>query len=364
MKKIKVCWISNIPSPYKVDLMNLMANDIELYCLFLDREFKTREKSWYNHNFNFTAYYLDEHNSFKLIKQMAKECDCLINSDYTRPTCMMAVELFNKYHKPTIMQADGGIAEDRGFLINRVMSLVMGRNKYFLSSGKETDKYFNYYKVLSSKIYHYRFTTYNKQEVFSNYEMTKYKCEYRNRLSLKGDFIIFSVGQQIHRKGYDILAQAAIGLPEDIQIYIAGGNPNEETLNVIKDNNLSNIHFIGFKSKEELFEYYAASDIFVMPTRYDIWGLVINEAMSFGLPIISTNKCVAALEFSQMGDIGYIVPVDDVREMHQRIIALYENKELAQQKGNDSYRIIKDYHLENMCDDYIQAICSIINKAN
>ncbi|MCI5773876.1 MAG: glycosyltransferase family 4 protein, partial [Erysipelotrichaceae bacterium] len=271
-------------------------------------------------------------------------------------------ELFNMYHKPTMMQADGGIAEDRGFLINNMMALVMGRNKYFLSSGKETDKYFNYYKVLSSKIYHYRFTTYNKQEVFSNYEMTKYKCEYRNKLSLKGDFIVFSVGQQIHRKGYDILAQAAIGLPEDIQIYIAGGEPNEETLQVIESNKLKNIHFIGFKSKEELFSYYAASDVFVMPTRYDIWGLVINEAMSFGLPIISTDKCVAALEFAQMADIGYIVKVDDVQEMHAKILELYGNKDLVTVKGNNSYQIIKDYHLENMCDDYKQAIYSIINK--
>lgn len=363
-KKIKVCWISNIPSPYKVDLMNLLAKDIELFCLFEHHEFENREKSWYNLNFNFKSFYLPENNTIKLLCKMAKECDCLINSDYSKPVCMLAVELFKLYKKPTILQADGGIAEDRGFIINKVMSLVMNRNNYFLSSGQETDKYFNNYGVTSDKIYHYHFTTYFKDEIKANHKLSLNRDDLRKRLKLQGDFIVFSVGQQIHRKGYDVLAKACLGLNEKIHIYIAGGMPNAETKKIIEDNSIKNIHFIGFKSRVELFEYYAASDIFVLPTRYDIWGLVINEAMSFGLPIISTNKCVAAVEFNNISNIGYIVNVDDEKQLHDKIEALFNDRCLVKEFSHNSFETIKNYHLENMQEDYKYALYSIIYTKN
>ena len=51
-----------------------------------------------------------------------------------------------------------------------------------------------------------------------------------------------------------------------------------------------NVYFIEFKKSEELNEYYKAADIFVHPTREDIWGLVVNEAMAKGLPVVTTNN--------------------------------------------------------------------------
>ena len=53
-----------------------------------------------------------------------------------------------------------------------------------------------------------------------------------------------------------------------------------------------------------------ASDLFVLPTREDIWGLVINEAMSFGLPIITTRKCIAGTELITDGENGYLLEAD------------------------------------------------------
>ena len=50
--------------------------------------------------------------------------------------------------------------------------------------------------------------------------------------------------------------------------------------------------------------YYQAADMLVFPTREDIWGLVINEAMANGLPTVSTDKCVAALEMIKQGENG------------------------------------------------------------
>lgn len=55
-----------------------------------------------------------------------------------------------------------------------------------------------------------------------------------------------------------------------------------------------------------------AADIFVHPTREDIWGLVVNEAMAKGLPVITTDRCVAGLELIKNESVGRIVPVENI----------------------------------------------------
>ena len=80
--------------------------------------------------------------------------------------------------------------------------------------------------------------------------------------------------------------------------------------------NLNNVHFIDFKNKDTLKEYYHVADVFVLPTREDIWGLVINEALAYGLPVITTDKCMAGLEMIENGKNGYIIPVNDVKKIY------------------------------------------------
>lgn len=129
--------------------------------------------------------------------------------------------------------------------------------------------------------------------------------------------IVLSVGQFIPRKGFDVLLKAAAGLPADTGVYIVGGEPTEAYRTLAKG--LDHVHFCGFRKKEALAEYYRAADLFVLPTREDIWGLVINEAMSCGLPVITTDNCVAGLELIREGVNGAIVPVDDVAALEEKM---------------------------------------------
>ena len=77
--------------------------------------------------------------------------------------------------------------------------------------------------------------------------------------------------------------------------------------------------------KPELATYYQAADLFVFPTREDIWGLVINEALSFGLPVITTRKCVAGVEMIKEGVNGSIVSEDNVEQLECKIKLYIDN---------------------------------------
>lgn len=356
MKKLKVCWISNIPSPYKTAVMNLIGEKIHLTALYEKQGESDREDSWYDRSFeNFTGIYLTKENYKQVIRDEAEKCDCLINSDYSNPWAMYAVEQFRRRKKTVFLQADGGLAIPRGPM-DFVISHVMKRCGRYISPGTETDKYFAYYKISGDKIDHYRFSCMTEDEIKKASGMIQHKAAYREKNGITEPFVILSVGQQIPRKGYDILMQALNGIEEKIGVYIIGGEPEEHVLSYVKEHEMDYVHFIPFMDKEHLSEYYAVSDVFVLPTRYDIWGLVINEAMAYGLPIISTDKCVAAMEFQNLCENALIVPAEDPDTLRSAIQILLKNPDMAEEFGKKSLDKIREYTLENMRDDLISIL--------
>ena len=89
--------------------------------------------------------------------------------------------------------------------------------------------------------------------------------------------------------------------------------------------NRNRIHFVGFKQKKELAEYYKAADVFALPTREDVWGLVVNEAMAYGLPVVTTDRCIAGLEMVKDGVNGKLVNVEDKKELSAAINECIDN---------------------------------------
>lgn len=181
------------------------------------------------------------------------------------------------------------------------------------------------------------------------------KIKIRNELKIKEKQIVLAVGQFIHRKGFDVLLNAVEKLPKNIGFYFVGGKPTEEYLKIRNEKNLTNIHFVGFKNKSELKKYYMAADLFVHPTREDIWGLVINEAMAHGLPIITTNRCIAGLELVEDNVNGFVIDVDNVDMLSARIVEILMHKDIKE-LGENSLSKISEYTIEKMAEKHIDIL--------
>ena len=90
----------------------------------------------------------------------------------------------------------------------------------------------------------------------------------------------------------------------------------------------------------------------MLPTREDIWGLVVNEAMAFGLPVITTDRCVAGLELVENGVTGYIVPVEDADALAEKMNeALSGNCEAM---GAAALERVRPYTIENMASVHLE----------
>lgn len=165
-----------------------------------------------------------------------------------------------------------------------------------------------------------------------------------------------SVGQFIHRKGFDILLKSKKYIEGNVGIYIIGGKITKEYKEMIKKYNLKNVYFLEFKSKKELEEYYKVSDIFVLPTRHDEWGLVVNEALAKGLPIITTNHCGAGLELIKNYKNGFLLNNEDYIILGKKINEILSNEELKNSMRNNNYRLASEYTIEKMVMDHINIL--------
>jgi glycosyltransferase involved in cell wall biosynthesis len=160
--------------------------------------------------------------------------------------------------------------------------------------------------------------------------------------------VLFS-GQLIERKGVDVLIRAfiqvAAKLP-DLRLQLLGAGPARDSLAaLIPDDLKSRINFIGFRQPDALQEIFANADIFVLPSRHDGWGVVVNEALGAGLPIIVSDR-VGARDLVEDGYNGLIVRAGDVVSLTDALLKLGQSAALRRAFGGGSAERAARYGLD------------------
>ena len=353
---MKVLFITNIPSPYRIDFFNEFGKYVDLKVVFEAKRVKGINFNWNDNKINnFDAIFLSEGYikekkiNFKIFKYINKdEYDFIIFSNIAYYTELAAIFMAKLKRISYILELDGGIIKQENIFKYFFKRVVLCGAEYYFSPSKNTDEYLEKYKVDKNKIFRYPFTSIKKNEIISIKEKHKYKIQLKEKLNINYRKVIISVGQFTERKGHDILIKAFTNFDDDVCLCIIGGKKIEAYQKIIDACGIKNVFFFDFMSKEKLKEYFIISDLFVLATRFDIWGLVINEALAFGLPVITTNRCGAGLELIKSGNNGYLVDIEDIDGLHHKIEAIIKNDEKAKMMGNKSNHIIQEYTIENM----------------
>ena len=353
----KVLFLTNYASPYRVQFFDELGLKTELTVLFSDRREnqKHRSNSWFEDGSgNFKWVQLEKQRiniqgralCADVVDWLKKPWDEIVLCGYSSPTVMLAMLYLRRKKIPFWLEVDGGLIREDSRLQYRLKKMLVGAASGWLSTGKATTDYLVHYGARRESVREYPFSSLWEADILKEPVSRERKLEFRRELGMEEKKVILSIGQFIHRKGFDVLMKAAVHLGSDTGIYIVGGEPTQEYLQLCRELGLKNIHFEGFKKKDVLVKYYQAADLFVLPTREDIWGLVVNEAMAFGLPVITTDRCVAGLELVEDGVTGYIVHVGDADALAEKM-----NKTLAgncEAMGAAALEKVRPYTIENM----------------
>jgi len=142
---------------------------------------------------------------------------------------------------------------------------------------------------------------------------------------------------------------------------IGDGNDFMRLKKYIQDHKMDEyVKFHGFKQKSELPMFMAQSDCFLFQTDFDIWGLVLNEAMAAGLPCIASIKAGSTYDLIRNGVTGFSVDFSNTEEVIDTINFVLNNREVALKIGvNAKDFISQSASLKNSGDGFVKAVKSI-----
>jgi glycosyltransferase involved in cell wall biosynthesis/peptidoglycan/xylan/chitin deacetylase (PgdA/CDA1 family) len=152
--------------------------------------------------------------------------------------------------------------------------------------------------------------------------------------------------QMIRRKGVDCLLEACRALPESgWHLTLVGEGPLKSKLE--KDFTSyrlrGRVSFAGSIPYSKRAGAFAGKHIFVLPSRWDGWGMVLPEALASGLPVISTDRVMSAHEFVRNGENGFIVPAEDVDALADRMLWFLKNTSSYSRLSAAARESLKNY---------------------
>jgi len=185
----------------------------------------------------------------------------------------------------------------------------------------------------------------------------KYLKEIRNKHSIQPNELTFLfVGNPFHRKGLKYTIEALSKLKnKDFKLLVLGkDDPNSyiKLANTLGIKN--NIIFVGLSPVA--FKYYAASDIFLFPTLYEPFGLVILEAMAAGLPVV-TSKLAGAAELIDHGKNGlWIENPKNPDEISKKLNFLVKNKKSRKKMGKEARKKAEKNSWERVAKQMLEVL--------
>ncbi len=183
--------------------------------------------------------------------------------------------------------------------------------------------------------------------------------EAKKKIGIYGD-IILSAGRLVPWKGFRMLVKIMPRLSEISQLFrlvIVGDGPDKKMLeSMVKNLGLERkVHLVGRKSQEELATYLAAADMFVLNTGYEGFSHQILEAMTAGVPVITTavggNK-----EIIRQGENGFMVKYQDEFNLIEAVKSLSENKELQEEFKKEGKKTAEQFSSEKMFEETVKVL--------
>ncbi len=303
---MRIFWVFNHPAPYKVELFNALGERHDLTAYFERRQEKGRNATFYNekvrtfhalfghplklgafNNFSFKAkQYLKEH----------KDDDIIVINGWRTQTEQSLIR-YCKFHKiPYVFAINGGIIKknENNITYSIKRGAISGASLY-LAPDENSAEYLKYYGADPEKIRLFPYGSILESEILPAPVDEKTKTRVREKKGIHGTRAFVATGFFVKRKNFVRLIEIWADMPKDHTLYLIGEGKEKKTYaRLIKKHHLDNVFLLPYMSHKDLFSIYRAFDGFLFPTKEDIYGHVVAEALCRGLPVFASNSSNAA----------------------------------------------------------------------
>ena len=374
----KVILITNIANPYRVPLFNELSNqlhnkNIHLKIVFANKTYKRRRFTINENEFKFDFCFLNNEaitvgsnseNSYftysGLFQQLKNEKpDTIIVSGFSSAT--IKVFLYSLIKRTPYIIWNGSIAKKGrkdSFIRTLQRRLLTNFATAFVTYGTKAKSYLKSIGADDEKVF---IATNTVDTSFFEKETEKHRA-----ILVNDDIHHFLyLGYLVPRKNVGLLIDMANDLQKqrnNFCIDVIGDGESREQLELkVKNLGLSQfVKFHGFKQKHELPPYFAQTKALLFQTDFDIWGLVLNEAMAAGVPCLSSVNAGASSDLIKNGYNGFLVDYENKSDIIEKITFIIENPKEAIEMGKRASEFVNTNVNLNVCaKGFVNAIRSI-----
>ena len=280
-----------------------------------------------------------------------------INTHFAVPTGPLGVRIAKKFKIPNILSLHGGDIYDptkkfspHKWLIFRLcIKYVIKHSDYVIAQSSNTRENAQKYYPCKKNI----------KIIPLPYQQVAFDEVTRESLGMnETDTYLISVGRLVRRKGYDYLIKALSRINRtDVRLIILGEGPEKEHLEkIIQDKKLADrVMLPGFVTESKKFQYLSCSDVYVLSSVHEGFGIVLQEAMQVGLPIVSTNYG-GQVDIDKEDVNGLLVEHCSADALAEGITRLIEHRELMYEMRQNNLKKVKEFYADAIADAYISCI--------
>ena len=281
-------------------------------------------------------------------------------------TLLLALLLAWLYRVPVFMESDTqlpvGLPLWKRAVKRLLYPLLFRIPQRVLPGGSRQAEYFRHYGVGSDRIVKAQMTV-DVAEIMSCSEALR---KQETRPALRNEFgfsesqvVFIYVGRLETYKGIESLLDAFDRLsrthPEAALLVVGDGSERRrvEAASRVKES----IHFVGRLDYDQVIRAYSCADVAVVPSILEPWGLVVNEAMAVGLPVIVSDRVGCVDDLVEHGETGMVYHAGSIEELNMCMMYLLENPNQRTEMGKAGRRLISGWTLEQEARTTVETWC-------
>lgn len=292
--------------------------------------------------------------------------DALLMHGYEHATKVMALAAAKMSGTPVMLRSDSNLVLPRTastLAVKRaVLSPALGATAACLYVGTRNHDYYRHYGVAEDRLF---FTPYCVDNEYwqRRRAATNDREVVRSRWGVPLDVpVILFVGKLIPYKQPLVLLEAFKRVRERSRcalVYVGDGALRGAIEQAVRDGDIPDVHVAGFTNQTEIASAYAASDVLVLPSVVENWGLAVNEAMNFGLPIVVTDRVGCAGDLVRSGENGFVVAYDRADELAGALEQLVVDPTRRAAFGRRSLAMISAWSVRACVDGILDAAARV-----
>jgi glycosyltransferase involved in cell wall biosynthesis len=353
----KVVFLTVMPSPYQQELFAQLDKDSELDIAVYYYTHQAHDRAWGDRQLADYEKVLpgktisllgpSAHWNPGVIRMLKTERpDLVVVSDYSAITAQMAMRFLSKRGFKWLYWGERPGMNQHGWLKHKIRKFLMkplSQATGIIGIGELATE--QYRTSCQKRVKHFFSIPY-----YCNTASFEARGQSHVTSSDDGSVRLLFSGQFIYRKGIDILLQAFERLTKqcpNVKLIMLGSGPNlNSELEKLEQQTLDRIELIGHVEPSSLPDYFSQADVFVLPSRHDGWGLVINEAIASGLPVVASGAVGAAYELVQDGYNGFLISELSVDNLTNKLITIVTDGDLRQTMAKNTQSVLPNIQLQ------------------